>query len=109
MVLYPGVQKTAQEELARVVGSDRLPRFEDRDSLPYVTALTLEVLRWEATVPSGMKSFSCLILKISKPVYEGVPHLIESEDFFRGYYIPANSVVIPNAWFVHLVIDGGYS
>ena len=35
MILYPDVQKKAQEEIDRVVGSDRLPDFQDRKSLPY--------------------------------------------------------------------------
>jgi cytochrome P450 len=43
MVLYPDVQKKAQEELDRVVGSDRLPLFSDRPSLPYMEALAKEV------------------------------------------------------------------
>ena len=45
MLLYPGPQRIAQNELNRVVGQDRLPELEDRDSLPYITALVREVLR----------------------------------------------------------------
>ena len=45
MLMHPEVQRKAQEELDRVVGRDRLPEFEDRDSLPYLDALTKEVLR----------------------------------------------------------------
>ena len=36
MSLYPEVQKKAQEELDRVIGRDRLPELDDRDSLPYI-------------------------------------------------------------------------
>ena len=46
MLLYPNAQAVAREELDRVVGSDRLPDFQDRPSLPYVTALVKEVLRY---------------------------------------------------------------
>ena len=46
MVLHPEVQQRAREELDRVVGRDRLPDFTDRDSLPYITAITKEVLRY---------------------------------------------------------------
>lgn len=45
MVMYPGSQKKAQVEIDSVVGPDRLPCFEDKDSLPYVNALVSEVLR----------------------------------------------------------------
>lgn len=39
MVEYPDTQQRAQEELDRVVGRERLPDFEDYDSLPYITAM----------------------------------------------------------------------
>ncbi len=45
MMKYPEVQRRAQEELDRVVGTDRIPTFEDRKDLPYVNALMLECLR----------------------------------------------------------------
>lgn len=51
MVLFPEVQKKAQEEIDRVVGRDRLPEMADRDSLPYVNALMKEVFRWHPAVP----------------------------------------------------------
>jgi cytochrome P450 len=53
MVLYPDVQKCAQAEIDSVIGKDRLPLFEDRESLPYVDAIVREVLRWEPSVPLG--------------------------------------------------------
>lgn len=45
MVLSPDVQKSAQEEIDRVVGQSRLPSFEDKASLPYVQAMVQETLR----------------------------------------------------------------
>ena len=45
MLLYPDIQRKAQNEVDRVVGRDRLPDFSDEPSLPYVTALVKEVLR----------------------------------------------------------------
>lgn len=45
MLLYPDVQKKAQEELDRVVGTGRLPTFEDETSLPYVSAVVKEAMR----------------------------------------------------------------
>ena len=43
MLLYPDIQRKAQQEVDRVVGRDRLPDFSDEPSLPYVTALVKEV------------------------------------------------------------------
>ena len=44
-ILYPDVLKAAQEEIDRVVGSERLPEHTDKSSLPYVTAVMKETLR----------------------------------------------------------------
>ena len=54
MVLYPEVQKAAREQIDRVVGSERLPTYEDRDALTYISALMREVLRWRPMIPVGM-------------------------------------------------------
>lgn len=53
MTLYPDVQQKAQAELDSVVGSDRLPSFEDRERLPYLAALVSEVFRWIPVAPLG--------------------------------------------------------
>lgn len=45
MVRHPEAQKTAQEELDRVLGRGVLPTFADRQALPYVGAVLLEVMR----------------------------------------------------------------
>ena len=54
IVLYPSVLHRAQEEIDRIVGSDRLPLFSDREDLPYVDALVKETLRWENAAPTGL-------------------------------------------------------
>lgn len=51
MVLYPECQKIGQEEVDRVVGRDKLPTFEDRDSLPYIDCVIQEVLRYMPSSP----------------------------------------------------------
>ena len=70
MMLYPEVQKKAQEEIDRVVGSSRLPTLADRASLPYVDALYREVLRWH---PGAPLSFAHVTLK---------------DDVYKGFHIP---------------------
>ena len=62
MVLYPDVQAKAQAEIDSAVGRERLPGFNDRDSLPYVDALCKEVLRWHSIGPLGTDSYYCDVL-----------------------------------------------
>ncbi|KAI0082010.1 cytochrome P450 [Panus rudis PR-1116 ss-1] len=76
MALHPEVQRKAQEELDRVVGSERLPTFSDRPNLPYIEALTKEVLRWELAVPLS------------------IAHSNTEEDEYRGYRIPKGSIIL---------------
>lgn len=80
MVLYPEVQAKAQAEIDTVVGSARLPDFEDRPSLPYVEAILREMFRWNPVVPLA------------------IPHATSSEDMFQGYFIPKGTWVIINVW-----------
>ena len=63
MVLFPEVQARAQAELDAVVGSKRLPSFDDRDSLPYINAVWKEVLRWHSVTPLGTVSASSGLLQ----------------------------------------------
>ena len=53
MMCYPEVQRKAQGEIDRVVGAARLPNSNDLDQLPYVQALTWEILRWRVVTPLG--------------------------------------------------------
>ena len=82
MALHPDVQKKAQAELDAVVGPNRLPQFSDRSALTYVNALVKEVLRWHIIAPVG------------------VPHRSVDDDEYNGYFIPAGSIVMANAWYV---------
>ena len=56
MLLRPEVQVRAREQLDRVIGPDRLPELEDQESLPYITAIVREVLRYVL----GLKEFNCI-------------------------------------------------
>ena len=53
MMMYPEVQRKAQEEIDRVIGHDRLPTLADQASLPYIDAVAKEVLRWNPVAPLG--------------------------------------------------------
>ncbi len=45
MVLHPDVYRKAQAEVDKVIGSDRLPDYEDRENMPYLEAILMEMFR----------------------------------------------------------------
>lgn len=99
MTLYPEVQKKAQEEIDAVIGNDALPLISDRERLPYVNALTLEVLRWHAVVPAGATRLpSCSVDPSQCSI--ALPHRVVQEDIHEGYLIPKDTLILPNIWFV---------
>ena len=53
MMIHPECQRKAQAEIDRVIGNDRLPTLADQANLPYVEAITKEVLRWAPIAPLG--------------------------------------------------------
>ncbi|KAI0824640.1 cytochrome P450 [Trametes gibbosa] len=84
MSCFPEAQRKAQAEIDAVIGNDRLPTIEDRERLPYLNALVLEVLRWIPVAPIGF------------------PHQLTEDDFHRGYFLPKGTIVMANVWrFLH--------
>jgi cytochrome P450 len=81
MVLFPDVQKKAQDEIDRIVGGNRLPTFGDKSSLPYISRIVLECLRWNPVTPLG------------------VAHCLTEDDEYSGYRIPKGSTILPNIWY----------
>ncbi|KAK0200113.1 cytochrome P450 [Desarmillaria ectypa] len=80
MILHPEVLEKARQEIDSVVGTERLPTFADRASLPYVDAILKETWRWGVPVPL------CL------------PHRLMEDDMYRGMLIPKGSLVFGNIW-----------
>ncbi|KAF8658198.1 hypothetical protein AX16_002119 [Volvariella volvacea WC 439] len=80
LTCYPEVLKKAQAEVDAVLQPGQLPNLSHRNDLPYLSALIKELLRWGTVVPLG------------------IAHFIEVEDIYKGYRIPANTIVMPNAW-----------
>ncbi|ESK85761.1 cytochrome p450 [Moniliophthora roreri MCA 2997] len=80
MLANPEAQKKAQEEIDRVVKAGHLPDFLDQESLPFVTAILKETFRWQKILPNG------------------VPHCLDADDVYKGYRIPAGSIIIANSW-----------
>lgn len=56
MSVYPEVQKKAQQEVEQAVG-DRLPTPADHGSMPYISALVKEIIRWAPVAPLGLQPF----------------------------------------------------
>ncbi|KAJ7855065.1 cytochrome P450 [Mycena leptocephala] len=80
MLYNPEAQKKAQAEIDSVVQKGHLPDFDDEESLPYVSAVVKEVLRWRAVTPIG------------------IPHFLPVDDDYQGYRLPAGSMVMANVW-----------
>lgn len=53
VTLHPEVVRLAQRELDEVLAGERLPDFSDKPRLPYISAITKEVLRWGPPAPLG--------------------------------------------------------
>ncbi|RBR18975.1 hypothetical protein FVER53590_10070 [Fusarium verticillioides] len=84
MLLFPEVQRKAQQEIDSVVGTERLPQFEDRDNLPYVDALTKESLRWIPVAPMG------------------AVHTADEDIHYKDFVIPKGASLLPATWwFLH--------
>ncbi|KAI0466898.1 cytochrome P450 [Xylaria cf. heliscus] len=84
MIIYPEVEKRAQEEIDRIIGNTRLPTMADRESLPYIDAVVKETLRWHPVAPMGL------------------PHENTEDDVYNGYLIPEGSMLFANIWhFTH--------
>ena len=87
MVKNPWIWRCAQAEIDATLGTDRLPEYEDRPSLPYVDAILQEVFRWNPVAPLGESSetshFRYILMHL-----EAVPHATISDDIYKGYYIP---------------------
>ncbi|TCD67843.1 hypothetical protein EIP91_011905 [Steccherinum ochraceum] len=80
MAMFPEVQRRAQEELDKHVGSSRLPDFNDLKSLTYIKAVVMETLRWMPSAPLGL------------------PHCLTEDDVYKGYHIPRGAMIIANVW-----------
>ncbi|KEP49763.1 cytochrome P450 family protein [Rhizoctonia solani 123E] len=80
MVLNPEVQAQAQNEIDLTLGLGVLPTMADRERLPYVNRLILELMRWRP------------------PLTIGIPHQCFQDDVYRGYTITKGTIVIGNIW-----------
>jgi cytochrome P450 len=85
LVTHPETLCAVHQELDAIIGPDRSPTFDDEASLPYIRALTKEVLRWRPVAVLG-----------------GTPHASTENDRYEGYYIPSGTTVLGNSWAINL-------
>ncbi|ETE63300.1 Cytochrome protein, partial [Ophiophagus hannah] len=69
MMKYPEIQRKVQQEIQQVLGSERLPVYEDRKQMPFTNAMIHEVQRFASVVPQ-------------------FPRCTAVDTHFRGYFIP---------------------
>ena len=98
--MHPEVQTNAQREIDEVVGSGRLPTMQDRESLPYVSAIIKENMRWHAVVPLGKCALLLFSLHGLTRSIRGVIHATAEDDEYNGYFLPKGTYVVPNSWYV---------
>ncbi|KAI1765031.1 cytochrome P450 [Hypoxylon sp. FL1150] len=80
MMLNPKIFQKARAEIDRVVGTNRLPSFDDRPNLRYIDYLVEETSRWRPLSPIG------------------IPHRSLDDDVYNGMFIPKGTYVYYNTY-----------
>ncbi|KAF2013036.1 cytochrome P450 [Aaosphaeria arxii CBS 175.79] len=79
MIHHPEWQVKCQKELDEAC-EGRIPTLEDMPKLPILRACIKETMRWKPNVPTG------------------VAHESEADDWYRGYFIPKGTRILPLDW-----------
>ncbi|TFK34601.1 cytochrome P450 [Crucibulum laeve] len=80
MLCNPDIQAKAQLELDELLQHQRLAVYDDEPFLPYLSAVVKEVFRWQNPTPIG------------------IPHRLDQDDTYKGFHLPAGSMIIGNQW-----------
>ncbi|XP_063284970.1 cytochrome P450 2W1-like isoform X2 [Pelobates fuscus] len=76
MMKYPHIQKKIHEEIDNVIGTERVPQWDDQKNLQYCLAVVHEIQRFST-------------------IFQYLPHSTLTDTHFRGYFIPKGTQVIP--------------
>lgn len=89
-ITYPDWVTRAREQLDRVCGAhaERLPGWDDRPRLPYITAVVKEGFRWRPNIAEI-----------------GAPTVLIKDDEYEGSRFPKGTVFTWNAWAIALSPD----
>ena len=102
MALHPEIQRKAQAEIDAVVGTQRLPTMQDKESLPYLNCIIKEVMRVATIVPLMPHSLDVddvrMLLTIHPPSYSS-EHAFPLLQVYDGYLIPKEAMVAVNMWY----------
>ncbi|KAK8124281.1 uncharacterized protein PG998_000040 [Apiospora kogelbergensis] len=79
MLHFPEWQHKLQLEIDDVCPG-RCPEWDDREKMPLLRAVVKEVIRWRPPVPTG------------------IPHAVEKDDVYNGYFIPAGATIHALEW-----------
>ncbi|KAF9018942.1 cytochrome P450 [Hymenopellis radicata] len=90
MALHRDKLARAQREIDEVIGPGRLPSVTDKPDLPYTNAVILETMRWHPLLP----------LTLARRTAE--------DDFYKGFFIPKGTMIIPNVWAIALEPNNKY-
>ncbi|ELU14150.1 hypothetical protein CAPTEDRAFT_121244 [Capitella teleta] len=80
---HRAVQMKLQEEVDRIIGSDRTVCLTDKGDMPYTQATQLELLRYSSVVPLAL------------------PHTSLEDTIIQGKTVPAGSTVLLNLYHMH--------
>jgi cytochrome P450 len=83
MLSNPEAVRKAQEEIDRVVGQQRTPSFDDESNLLYVRGIIKETMRVRPINKIGNNHFNI------------------EDDWYNGFFIPKNSIIMANWWSIH--------
>ncbi|KAJ8032093.1 Cytochrome P450 2C25 [Holothuria leucospilota] len=79
----PDVEERLEKEVEEVIGYERNPCLADRENMPYTKAVIQESLRYVTVAPLG------------------VYHKVQKDTWFKGYFLPKDTMILPNLWGMH--------